>query len=114
MSLSRPFDFCGLTFYSYMIDIIFLDIFGKYSVIQFYLTATYCLRYANHPLGLRGFKSEIDIVSIFRDPEAYWKKSTKIVIVILIITLKEHVLFARHCRKFLSFIYLKIYKIYII
>lgn len=68
-----------------MIDIIFLDIFGKYLVIQFYWATTYCLRYANHPLGLRGFKNRIDTVSIFRDPAAYWKKSTIIVIAILII-----------------------------
>ena len=37
MSLSRYLDFYGHTFYSYMIDIVFLDSFVKYSVIQFYL-----------------------------------------------------------------------------
>lgn len=101
MYLSRQFDFYGLTFYSYMIHIIFLDVFVKYSVIQFYLTITYCLRDANHPLDLRGFKNERDTVSIFRDPAADQRKSTITVIIILIITLIKHVLCARHCYNIL-------------
>ena len=83
----RQLDFCGHTFNSYMIDIVFLDIFFFYvgyfkfyfifklysivlvlpniemnppQVYLFYLTTTYCLRYANYPLDLKGFKNERD------------------------------------------------------
>lgn len=79
----RQLDFCGHTFNSYMIDIVFLDIFQKYLGIQIYLTATYCLRYANYPLYLKGFQNERD--SIFRDPTVYWRKSIITVIIILIL-----------------------------
>lgn len=104
MSLRKQFDYYGLTVHSCMIDIRFLDIFVKHSVLQFYLTANYCPRYANHSSGLRGFKKKSDTITssgILRLPG-----EVAVTAILILITLTERVLSAKCCRKFLSFMFL--------
>lgn len=66
------------------------------------MTTTYCLRYANYPLDLKGFKNGNRLASLSSDPEAL-RKSIITVITILILESMYYLL----AYKFLSFIYLQ-------